>query len=198
MIKAVIFDVGDVLINRSPVLGEVLGEFNLKKEEIYDYYLNILKKHECGKIDESTFWDLLRKRFNITKPIPRPSPLIRKYEKEIKINQGVLNIALRLKKKNYLVATLSNIIPSHVEHLRRLGLFKHFDVNILSCEVGFMKPHKEIYKTVLKRLKILPEEAVFIDNNESHLQVAEEIGIKTVLFSGVDELTTDLSKLGVK
>jgi putative hydrolase of the HAD superfamily len=198
MIKTVIFDVGDVLINKSPVLGEVLREFNLKKEEIYDYYLETLRKHEAGKIDESTFWGLLKKRFGIIKTIPAPSPLIRRYEKEIKINKEVLNIALSLKKKGYLIATLSNIIPAHVEHLKKLGLFKQFDVNVLSCEVGFMKPHKDIYKIVLEKLKLLPKETVLIDNDESYLQAAGEIGIKTIQFSDVDKLTVDLSKLGVK
>ena len=55
MIKAVIFDVGGVLVNKSPVLKEILDEFNLKEKEIYVYYLETLRKLEAGEIDEPTF-----------------------------------------------------------------------------------------------------------------------------------------------
>lgn len=197
MIKAFIFDVGEVLVNKSPVLDEIVKEFNLKEDIIKDYYRKILDRYQLGKIHANTFWRLFRKKFQITKPIPRPSPLIRRYQNEIKINQRVLKIATSLKKKGYLLAIISNTIPDHAKHLRKLGLFKNFDTVVLSYNVHLLKPQSAIYQLTLRKLKVKPREAVFIDNKVENVKGAEKLGIKGIIFTGANNLKKDLKKLDI-
>lgn len=195
MIKAIIFDIGGVLVNKSPVLDEILEEFDLVKEEIYDYYLKILREHEIGKIDENKFWELLQTEYNITKPIPNPSPLIRRYQKEIKIDKEVLNITKVLRENGYKLAALSNTIPAHVNHLKTLGVFEHFDVVVLSNETHLLKPYPEIYKLTLERLKTKPEETIFIDDVEDYVKGATELGIRGIRFTNAIQLKYSLGRL---
>ena len=188
MIKAIIFDIGGVLINKSPVLDEILKEFNLEKEEMYDYYLEMLRKHEIGEINEAKFWELLKGKFNITISIPHPSPLIRRYKQEIRINLEVLKILQELRKSAYKVAALSNIIPAHVQHLSNLGLLNNFDVKVLSCEAGLLKPNEKIYRLTLKKLGVESSEAIFIDDDQSYVRGAEKVGIKSINFNNPKQL----------
>lgn len=194
MIKAVIFDIGGVLVNKSPVLREILDEFGLKEGEIYDYYLETLRKLEVGEIDEPTFWQLFTKKFNITKSVPNPSPLIKRYKEEIKINEGTLEIKSHLKRKGFKLAALSNTIPPHADYLKTLGVFENFDVVILSNEVGLLKPDPKIYELILQRLDVNPEETIFIDDDPNYIKGAEKVGIKGLVFLDARQLKKDLEK----
>ncbi len=197
MIRAVVFDIGDVLVNGSPVVDEICEEFGLKKEEMYDYFLETIIKHEHGEIDEREFWSLFTKHFNITKPVPEPSPLIKRYQEEIKKNEEVFRIVEELKNRGFALAILSNTLPLHAEHLEKIGVFEYFPEAILSYEVKLRKPDKEIYKTTLQKLNVLPEEAIFIDNDIYNVKAAEEVGIHGILFKNAEQLQDSLKKLGV-
>lgn len=195
MIKAVIFDVGGVLVNKSPVLKEILDEFNLMEKEIYVYYLETLRKLEAGEIDEPTFWELFTQRFGVTKPVPKPSPLIKRYKEEIKINKDTVRVKLDLKRKGFKLAVLSNTIPPHADYLKKLGVFENLDVVILSNEVGFLKPNPAIYKITLEKLSVKPEEAIFIDDDPSYVKAAEQLGIKSFVFTKARDLEKDLKEI---
>ncbi len=47
---------------------------------------------------------------------------------------------------------------------------------------NLLKPDKKIYLHVLKEIKLLPEEVIFIDDSEKNLIVAKEMGFNTIEF----------------
>ena len=67
-------------------------------------------------------------------------------------------------------------------------LNKYFEQTIFSCDVGVLKPDKEIYDIGLKKMGVAAENAVFIgDGGSRELQGAREVGLNTILvthFSG--------------
>lgn len=72
-----------------------------------------------------------------------------------------------------------------------------FDEIVISGEVGYAKPSKEIFQIVLDRLKIEPSEAIFIDDSKSHVDGAEKVGIKSIQYTSIPDLLNDLDKLGI-
>jgi len=51
---------------------------------------------------------------------------------------------------------------------------------------------------VLQKLKVKPDEAVFIDDRKDFLDGAKKAGLKTILFMTVGQVKAGLKKLGVE
>src|SRR5699024_7984361 len=69
------------------------------------------------------------------------------------------------------------------ELLQEAGKFdflKLMDGGVFSYDVGYMKPDEEIYKILINKYKINPEEAVFFDDREENIEAANKLGIHAV------------------
>lgn len=53
----------------------------------------------------------------------------------------------------------AQLVPAHLE---KMGIAQHFDAVVLSVELGWRKPHPEIYATALTRLGAEARHAVFV------------------------------------
>jgi len=196
MIKAIVFDIGDVLITNVHIYDHIVKEFHLDKQKAFPAYVNAIEKFESGQIDESDFWDQLKKYLPVNQKIRSPSPLITSHKK-VEAVKDVINIVIALKQKGYKLGLLSNTIQPHKEEIEKLGFFKHFDTRVFSYEVKKRKPFPEIYKLVLQRLNVLPEETIFIDNNNLFIKGAKKVGITGIRFINPKQLKQDLQAFGV-
>ena len=59
------------------------------------------------------------------------------------------------------------------------------------------KPNPEIYEYVLKKAKVKPNEAVFIDDKQLALEPAIKMGIESILFETPEKLREKLLKLSI-
>jgi HAD superfamily hydrolase (TIGR01509 family) len=79
----------------------------------------------------------------------------------------------------------------------RFDLYKHFDQKFLSYKLGMQKPSKAIFNYTLKKLKVKPGEALFIDDKEANLRVARELGINCIQFNNNAQLKNELAPFGL-
>jgi putative hydrolase of the HAD superfamily len=75
-----------------------------------------------------------------------------------------------LKSKGYKLAIVSNTTwgsPANLwrEHLALLGLSTYFDVIVFCRDVGWRKPAKQIFQYTLHRLKVPPQQCVFVGDD---------------------------------
>lgn len=92
---------------------------------------------------------------------------------------------------------LSNTNEVHYDFIQsRYNVARHFDELILSYKVGYTKPQAEIYREVLRRSRIEPEDCLFIDDLECNVNAARKLGMNTIQFRGVDDLKQNLQELG--
>jgi HAD superfamily hydrolase (TIGR01509 family) len=75
--------------------------------------------------------------------------------------------------------------------------FNTLDGIVLSSEVKVCKPNPEIYRILLERYQLRPEESVFIDDRQENLDAAQKLGIATILFQMAKQVREDLKRLGV-
>jgi len=110
-----------------------------------------------------------------------------------------MNSLLIKLKKRYPLCVISNTNKLHWDHIRKeFGIWKHFRRLFPSHEVGHRKPDPKIYKKVLKKIRLRPEETVFIDDKSSFVKGARRVGMLAIRFRDRKRLVRDLRKLGVK
>ena len=104
-----------------------------------------------------------------------------------------------LKQKGYQVLVLSNFAHrAHHDCKDVLGFLDYVDGGILSYQEKTIKPEPEIYRRLLERYHLVPQECVFLDDLESNLAAAAEFGIKTIHFTDKDSAAAALKELGVE
>lgn len=82
-----------------------------------------------------------------------------------------------LKAAGYRLFVLSNMSKEYIEFLRNMPVYQYFDSEIISCEVGLIKPEKEIYSLLLERFNLDPSQTMFIDDRKENVVAAAELGI---------------------
>ncbi len=110
-----------------------------------------------------------------------------------------INFIRNLSRK-YTIAMLSNTCAPHYAYwVKALGEdMKLFKEVVLSFQIGIAKPDRRIFLEVVKRLGVKPEQCVFIDDVEEYVEAASRVGMHGIQFISVDQLKSDLGKLGVR
>lgn len=197
MVKAVIFDIGGVLVD-NPKNG-MFSHYAQTLNVSVDKFEEIFPKYEVawlkGELSESEFWDKITTDLGVTKPEVE-SLWLEGFLPVFNRKLDVFSLIKQLKKRGYRVAILSNIEVPIMNHIKKQH-WEDFELFVYSCEIGMAKPDKDIYDYTLKNLGVKPEEAVFIDDKPPNVETANNLGIHGRLFTDADELTKQLVNLGV-
>jgi putative hydrolase of the HAD superfamily len=119
------------------------------------------------------------------------------YNDVFSLNPPVLEIMKRLK-VNYKLVLLSNTDVMRFGFVRqKFSEVMIFDEYVLSFEIGFMKPHPQIYREALKKAGTRAEECVFIDDRAENIQGAEEVALKGILFESQANLESTLKEISL-
>jgi len=62
-------------------------------------------------------------------------------------------------------------------------------------DVKAIKPDPEIYQILIHKFQIIPGESVFIDDRIENVEGAQEMGIRSILFTSPKQAKTELSYL---
>ena len=88
---------------------------------------------------------------------------------------------------HFKVGVISDAWPSTVNMLKYAGLWDYLDTCTLSCDIGIRKPHPEIYEKAIADAKIDPRKTIYVDDIESNLVPAYNMGIHPVKIRTVDK-----------
>lgn len=203
-ITGVIFDLGGVVVdwNNSITYRYIEDKYRIPAEDFKRIAESGMPDVQRGVISEESWMRMVFRHFG-----DLPNDYENIWEKTFtaaKFNKQVLELVKGLKLGGYKVAALSNIEPSRARWLRQHRIEDYFDAVIFSCDVGLRKPdlpdspmNGGIYELILNRLRLMPDECLFIDDNLNCLLAANAIGIKTILFQKVVQLKIELLKSGV-
>lgn len=117
-------------------------------------------------------------------------------QKSFKNQPKTLKLMKKLKEKNYKIGFLSNTEKSAIEFFKKQNY--DIDVTVFSCLEGTVKPELKIYEILIKRMQMKPKEIVFLDDKKENILIAQQIGIKRILFKNIKQVKQELKKLGVK
>ena len=184
-ITTVIFDIGDVLVSAN--IKDYLVADSEVPNEIVDELLKLwfIDKDEVDDtMDLDTYREIVNKRMGVefSKYIPK---LFRYNVECVTAFDYTIPMIQDLKNKGYKVYYLSNWSAWTHDLLQEAGKFdflKLMDGGVFSYDAGYMKPNEEIYKILLNKYKINPEEAVFFDDREENIEAANKLGIHGIHF----------------
>ena len=190
MIKNLIFDVGNVLIEYR--WHQMLLDYGLTKEEaavagplFFDH--ETWKELDLGNMPVEDVICLYEKQ------LPQYAGLIRWFLTHLELmpipRPDVWEKVHALKEKGYKIYLLSNYNEDFFRvHTQGASFLKDIDGKVVSYEIHKIKPYPEIYQYLLDKYSLKPEESVFFDDRPENTQTAKELGMKTYTITSKEYL----------
>lgn len=198
MVKNVIFDLGNVLLDFDPLSYlENLGFDDILKNKLNKI---IFKSNDWIEYDRGIYLH----NVDIIKKIAEEYP---EYKNEVNlvlqddwvkihtIKEETATFLKELKAKGMKIYILSNISKDTYEYISNFDFFNHVDGGVYSYEVNICKPDKMIYKILLEKYGLIPTETVFFDDRLDNVESAIKLGIHGIRFTTLEEAKKTFSDL---
>lgn len=197
MIRNIIFDFGAVLLDWNP--EHLYGPY-FKDEARMRHFLT-----EICPYSWNTTVDAGRSTAEATAERIALHP---EWEKEIRMYYGewtkmmggqipgMQELAEGLRERGYRLYGLSNWSAETFPLVRdRYPVLRLLEGYVVSGEEKVVKPDPRIYRILMERYGLKPEECLFIDDNPDNIAGGEAVGIRGVVFSSPEELKKQLAEV---
>ena len=212
IIKAILFDINGTLIDINTdetneeifrTISHILtyqGIFMHRREVRDEYYqiMDVQRKTSQEKYPEFNVVELFREflsRRLSARGVVRPDKLkwlpvfLAEAYRGISLNRlqlypGVLDVLNDLRPR-YKLAAISDAQSAWcLPEMRAVGIDGYFDPIIVSGDFGYRKPDIRLFTAALTRLRVAPENVLFVGNDMFRdVYAAQQHGIKTVFFT---------------
>lgn len=191
MYKGIIFDLSDVYLRGIIGIEDPLSEIVGAKVNNYHLYNEVTTRLFRGEISEDTYWKSLISMYNWKVNKSTLKKLIRSNMAEI---SGVRDIIEEIREKQtYKLGLLSVHAKEWITYCEDKYKFHQlFHTVSFSFQNGYCKPEIEAFREILSVMKLLPQEALLVDDAEENIEIANELGMKTIHFKDADMLKSEL------
>lgn len=200
MIKAVIFDVGGVLVRTvdpapRQILEERLGLAPGQAEYIV-FNSEMGQAAQLGEITSADLWHWVQTHLGLDEAG------LRRFQRAFfagdRLDTGLMALIRGLRPR-YQTAIISN----YKDDLNRFLSEEHaiaddFDLIVGSAYEQVMKPDPAIFERTLQRLGRRPEEAIFIDDFAHNVDGARSVGMSAIHFTAQIDLRAELERHGIR
>jgi 2-haloacid dehalogenase len=199
-IKAIIFDLGGVLVDWNPdyLFRNVFDDAEKKKY----FFDNICtpdwnEEQDAGRSIQEATETLVAKHPEWKEQIETY------YDRWEEMLGGPIHDTVAILKElkergHYKIYALTNWSAELFPKALELYDFLHwFDGRVVSGDEKMRKPATEFYQVLLDRYNLQPNETIFIDDNLRNINAAEDMGIKSIHFQSPAQLHGELKKLGL-
>ena len=198
-IQAIFWDVGGVLLtnawDRTQRMA-ALEHFHLDEEEFHDRHEMVVSSFERGKISLDEYLD--RTVFYRNRPFTRATFTNYMFALSQPMAEVLDFAQLLANSGKYFMGTINNESRElNLYRIEKYGLRKIFRLFVSSCFVGLRKPERDIYRLALETTQIPAAECCFIDDRSLNLEIAAKLGMQTIEMGTLNQLRSDLDKLGV-
>lgn len=199
MIKNIILDVGKVLVEWEP--DEAFRKLGFDGETSHAVAEATVLSPDWNELDRS-----MLSNEELLAGFIGKAP---EYETEIRLMWDNIGLPIyqyeysrpwiqRMKQKGYRVYILSNYSRWTYENTAEaLSFLEDVDGAVFSFQVQQIKPEPEIYRSLLEKYSLKPEECVFLDDRQENLDAAAAQGIVGIRFTTYEEAVRSLQEYGV-
>lgn len=200
MIKNLIYDFGNVLVNHDlqPLLTQCFGGEEAEMERFRAIWGERAFVDRCDtglETMEEIIADLSQQYPDLARAFQFfGSNLINEITGEM---EGMRPLLARLKARGYKFYGLSNWGSTVYKVMERFPIFRLLDGRVISCEEHIVKPHPDIYRRLLTRYALRPEQCLFADDRQPNIDGARRVGMEAVLFTTTADYERDLQQRGL-
>lgn len=196
MIKAIVFDIGNVLLpfDFSVALRKLQQKSDV--ESLVQAMEPVKYAYESGKIGRAEFLEQIRGVLHYT---GSEADFISAWEDIFTENKEMTGLVGALQGR-YPLYLLSNTSDLHMDYVFRMyPHFEKFTDAVYSYKVKCFKPERRIYEIALEQFGVNAEECVFIDDLQPNIETALAMGFHAIQydFRRHHDLTGELRRLGV-
>ncbi|MCI6998266.1 MAG: HAD family phosphatase [Eubacterium sp.] len=197
MIKNIIFDVGNVLVEYNP--DGLMCRLGFDEETLQAVNQAVFQNELWNESDRGVLSpEELLEAFIANNPA---------YEKEIRqvIDAVGDTISLMpytvewvkgLKEKGYHLYILSNYAEYTYEKTsHKMEFLPYMDGVVFSYRCKLIKPEKEIYEYICETYGLKPEESVFLDDRKDNVEAARNMGMHGIVFENYAQGSETLEQL---
>lgn len=194
MIKNIVFDIGNVLLEFNPrkyfakyfndetlanaLCDAMLSGATWNKYDLGEYSLKQVEDEIVVKNPQ--YKDLIHEMLSIWVKILEP------------IDYSLEKMRL-LKRRGYKIYLLSNLNKEAYEYIKEnTFLFKEVDGYIVSFKEHMIKPNQEIYACLCNRYRLNPNECIFIDDLDKNVEAAKQYGMQGIVFNEIKQVEKEL------
>lgn len=199
MIKAILFDLGNVIVPLDFPRGyrALEARCGVPAAEIPKRIgrTDLVKRYETGQIGSREFVAALCREVGIEASFEE----FRELWSAIFLPHTLVSEdwVARLARCNRVVL-LSNTNALHFDYIaEKYPILRHFEHRVLSFEVGAAKPSGRIYEAAVELAGCRPEECFFTDDVPAFVEGARRAGIDAEVFENEAGLQNHLSRRGV-
>lgn len=187
MIKSVIFDYGNVLVDWNPTYL-FLPHFKGNVEECGYFTEHVCNREWFTRMDRGEDMDKCVAELQAKYPQYADAVAMfrdRWFEMCNGEIPGMLELILELKSKGVGVYGLTNWpAETFTEARRRFKTLASIDNYVVSSSVKLAKPEQAIYELLLRKYDLNPQECVFIDDRIDNVNAAKALGMSGIVFPG--------------
>jgi putative hydrolase of the HAD superfamily len=197
MLRAVIFDLGGVVLDWNPH-GILQRHFDndaeraLIAEQIIRHpdWLEM----DRGTLDESGAIERFHARTGRSKEWL--AAFLQSIRESLLPIPGTVALIEELRARGVPLYILSNMPTAMAIWLRaNHDFFRHFDGAVISSEILMIKPEPQIFEHISQKFSLVPSETVFIDDSAANVASAAKLGFRTVHFSSPEQCSAELRAL---
>lgn len=193
MIKAIIFDLGNVVVHvdKTEQYRKFSANCNKTAPYIKGYFekSRVRKSFERGELTPIQFYTAIGKELNLRMSF---NNFNRVWCGIFTLNKDVEKLIKKLK-KSFRLILLSNTDILHYRYIKnKYKIINTFDDYVLSYQAGHRKPNPLIFLTALKRAKTLPFNCIYVDDIPEFTFIARLMGIKAFKYVNFGRLIKEL------
>lgn len=186
MVKAVIFDCFGVLATEAWLPFK--AKYFSHDPKLYEQATDIGRQANRGLISYDDFIGSIARLAGIS-PRQAASAIQRNVP-----NERLFAYIEGLKPK-YKLGLLSNAAADRLQQIFTENELADFDAITLSYQKGFIKPQSEAFEVAARELGVTPEECVFVDDQQRHIDGALAAGMRGILYTDFEHFEPELDKL---
>ncbi|HEY1064436.1 MAG TPA: HAD family phosphatase [Candidatus Saccharimonadales bacterium] len=197
MVKAFLFDYDGVISQGVDVTlpsKHLADSTGITTDRASELLKSIWEDYSTGVLTTDGMWEIIEKE--IGRPVPAEKRNIWFTWEQLTPLPFMLEFVKELRAAGYPVGLISNVFHDTAQIIRQNGGYDGFDFLVLSYEVGTRKPQPRMYEIALEKLDGLePEEVVYLDDRESLVQAARELGFQSIYVTDQAKAIAEVKQL---